>query len=170
MNILHAFDRFGTTLQSKPLVILLAPVISILVSLKLSLLLLTILITLDFIYGVKKYCKKNDVELRLFKISTWKTIQSQGLRATFNKVTEYGIGILVVAFFQALWFPNYQPLSYIGIEGGLTTVTVLVACLVEAWSLVENMLVIRPQSAFLAKIKGLLETVNNKIKSKITNI
>ena len=170
MNILHAFDRFGTTLQSKPLVILLAPVISVLVSLKLSLLLLVILITLDFIYGVKKHCKQNDIKLKLFKISTWKTIQSKGLRATFNKVTEYGIGILVVAFFQALWFPNYQPLSYIGIEGGLTTVTVLVASLVEAWSLVENMLVIRPQSAFLAKIKGVLEGINNKIKNQINKI
>ncbi len=170
MNLLSAFDRFGTAVQSKPIIILLAPVISVIVSLKLSLLLLTILVTLDFIYGVKKYCKESGSELKMFKLSTWTAIKSRGLRATFNKVTEYGIGILVVAFFQAIWFPNYQPLSYIGIEGGLTTVVVLFASLVEAWSLVENMLVIRPKSAFLFKIKGLLEAMNKKIKDKIEKL
>ena len=170
MTLLSAFDRFCAAIQSKPIIILLAPVIGVIISLKLSLLLLAILVTLDFIYGVKKYCKENNVELSIFKLSSWTAIKSRGLRATFNKVTEYGIGILVVAFFQAIWFPNYQPLSYIGVEGGLTTVVVLFASLVEAWSLVENMLVLRPKSAFLAKIKGVLEAMNNKIKDKIEKL
>lgn len=170
MFLLNTFQRFSTAIQNKPIVTLVAPVIAVILELKLAILLLAILVTIDFIYGVKKYCKEEGVSLNLTQPKTWKALKSKGFRNTYNKVSEYGLGILIAAFFQALWFPIFQPLSYIGVVGGITNVVVLVACLVESWSIVENMLVVKPNSRFLRKMRAILESMNRKFKGKLEEL
>jgi hypothetical protein len=168
--LLNAIQRFSTAIQNKPIVALIAPVIAVVLELKLAMLLLTILITLDFVYGVKKHCKEKGVRIKLTKPSTWKNLTSKGFRNTYNKVTEYALGILIVAFFQAVWFPAFQPLSYLGISGGITNVVVLIACSIESWSIIENMLVVKPNSRFLKKMRVVLESVNKKFKRKLDEL
>ncbi len=100
---------------------------------------LLILVLIDTHFGVKKYIKKQlELGKQLKSERTYKNIQSEGLRKMGSKISDYLIFIVVFVSFESL------VLEYMGINithNNLTvsTVVVMLLCLVEIKSIDENM-------------------------------
>lgn len=148
-----------------PIIVILAPITATLFTAKLALVVLFFLILIDLYYGLKKSFKKEELKFNPFKRHFWKTIKSKGLRGTWVKGTQYGTGIIITAMIQATFFPKIA----IGI-GGITFTPLLfiimVACLIEAYSILENINEIWPNN----RLNKVIEFIkSNKIK-EIINI
>jgi len=154
-----------------PLIALLAPVGAVLFSVQAALIFLAMLIIVDLYYGIRKSFKEKELPFNPFKRSFWKNITSQGLRQSWKKATEYGLGIVVTAFCQALFFPTFT----ITVLGGTFTILLFVimcACLIEIYSIFENINTINPDNGInrIAKfIKKYFKAYVTDIISKIRN-
>lgn len=154
-----------------PTILLFAPVTAVLLSVQMALIFLLGLIVVDLYYGIKKTFKVNNVPFNPFKRIFWKTVNSTGLRQTWKKSTEYGLGVIVTAFCQALFFPEFV----ITVLGGSFTIllfVIMTACMVEIYSIFENINEINPNngiqrvSKFIQKyFKTYVTDIFNKIKS-----
>tara|TARA_R100000544_G_C2204541_1_gene48546 strand:- start:193 stop:591 length:399 start_codon:yes stop_codon:yes gene_type:complete len=105
---------------------------------KTILLALVIIIFIDLLTGIRKAHYKNKIKFRPWKSEFWKIIRSSALRNTWRKTTEYGTGILVFILLDALVFDE-SPLVKIGYNYSLAELAAIVACLVEVYSIYENM-------------------------------
>ena len=77
-----------TLLAASPLLTLIMDMKSILIS-------LLVIIFIDTITGIRKSFHKKGIKGNPFKKSFWISLKSSGLRSTWRKTYEYGIGIIV---------------------------------------------------------------------------
>lgn len=149
---------------ANPSILLFAPVVAVLYTVQAALIFLLGLIILDLITGVMKAFNPN-VRINPFKRIFWQTINSGGLRSTWKKSTEYGLGIVVTAFCQALFFPTFT----ISILGGTFTIllfVVMAACLIEIYSIFENINELNPDNA----IQKIIRFIQKYFKTYVTDI
>lgn len=136
---MHSIKLFFSKLTTgKTILILLSPAIALLLSMKAALIGLLILIIADLITGIIKTTRAWDVPLNMRKAIFWKGIKSYLLRNTWRKSYEYGMGIIVVAIFESLIFTNITIQMY-GKIFKLTELAVVVAAVIEIWSIFENL-------------------------------
>tara|TARA_R110000850_G_scaffold63877_2_gene143943 strand:- start:89 stop:619 length:531 start_codon:yes stop_codon:yes gene_type:complete len=137
MNALLTLVK-STTLAGKGLLLSLSALLAVLISMKTILLGLCILILIDLITGIRANLHDWGISCNPFKKVFWKSIKSYLLRKTWKKTYEYGIGILVVAIFETMFFG--APMSIILMEKvfTLSELAALIPALVEVWSIFEN--------------------------------
>lgn len=146
-------------LLERPEFLVFAPILGVLFSVKLALVFLAGLILLDLYWGIKKTFSLKRIKCNPFTIIFWKTVKSSGLRRSWRKATEYGSGILITTFFQAAFFPDLQ-FKIAELEFDLITTVVMLACIIEVYSIFENINAIREENRW----KPLLEKIKFLIK------
>lgn len=147
-------EFFSNLTLGKKLMLLLAPILSVLVSMKAALLGLWLLVFIDLITGIRKNLHKNGVKFNPFKAVFWKSIKSYLLRQTWKKTYEYGIGIIIIVIFESLIF-GVTPIALMGKTFTIAELSVLVPAAVEVWSVFENLEAVSGNN-ILKKIKLLL--------------
>ena len=123
--------------MGKKILLLITPVISALVSMKLLIFGLWLLIFVDLLTGIRKNLFENKIPFNPFKLAFWKAIKSYLLRKTWRKTYEYGIGILVIVVFESLIF-GVTPISLMAKTFTIAELSVVIPAAVEVWSIFEN--------------------------------
>ena len=129
---------FGKMTLIKWLLTLLSPVIMIILSMKTTLVALSIIIFIDMITGIRKDLHIKKTPFNPAKKLFWSGLKSSGMRATWRKTYEYGIGILVFAIMDGLVL-GQTSINLMGNTLSITELSVSMACLVEIYSIYENM-------------------------------
>lgn len=129
---------FSNLTIAKQLLLFIAPILSVLLSMKQALLGLLILIIIDLITGIRRNQREEKISFNPHKLHFWKAIKSYLLRKTWRKAYEYGLGIIVVVIFETLILGS----TNIEIMGGkvftISELSVLVPSVIELWSIFEN--------------------------------
>ena len=128
---------FSSFSLSKLLLLPIAPIIALLVSLKMALLGLGIFIVLDLITGFHKYKYVNKIKASIFKKEFWTALKSNGLRDSYNKTGEYLFAILMVILFESLIL-GISSIEVMGKAFSLSEIAVGIACVIEIYSIFEN--------------------------------
>ena len=93
---------FTQLTSSKKILLILSPIISILISMKLLLLGLWLLIFIDLLTGIRKNLHQKNIKFNLAKAEFWKSIKSYLLRKTWQKTYEYAFGIITIIVLEGL--------------------------------------------------------------------
>lgn len=126
------------TLEKKTLLIILTPTLAALLNIQSILLGLLIIIFIDLITGIRKNLYIKGVSSSIYKKYFWQTLSSSGLRKTWKKVSEYGIGILIFIIFETMIL-KIDPISIAGKEMTFAGAAAVIASIIEMWSIFENM-------------------------------
>ncbi len=161
MNSLLAF--FNNLTVGKKILLLLAPIITVLTSMKEALLGLCILIFIDLLTGIRKNHYKAGIRFNLFKREFWTSIKSYLLRQTWKKTYEYGFGILVIVVFESLIFGK-SDITIFDKVFTLSELLVVIPSIVELWSIFENFEAVSGNN-ILKKVKLILPFELRKIFS-----
>tara|TARA_R110000822_G_scaffold227017_1_gene359626 strand:+ start:1206 stop:1721 length:516 start_codon:yes stop_codon:yes gene_type:complete len=116
----------------------LTPILTVILNTQSALTGLSIIILIDMITGIRKSLFAKGIKLNPFNIVFWKGIESKGLRSTWRKTYEYGIGIIVFSVFESLVFKG-QKINIFENIFSITEFAVITACVVEIYSVFENM-------------------------------
>lgn len=169
MNSISLF--FGKlTLEKKALILILTPILTVLLNLGPMLIGLAMLILLDLLTGIRKSLHQKNLKFNPLKKYFWKTLHSKGMRETWRKTYEYGIGILVFIIFETMIL-KIPPISLGNALFTLSELAIVAATLVEIYSVFENMEAVSGRN-MLKKVQFLFPNWLNKlIKDKLeTNI
>lgn len=119
------------------------------------------------ITGIRKSLFVNNIKVSIFKKDFWRAIKSSGLRATWRKTYEYAIGIIVFTVLDSLVLKESK-ISFLGAEYALSELAISTACLVEIYSIHENMEAVSGNNLFKKllkifpqKIRGIFNLKNN---------
>ena len=126
---------------------------------KTILLALLIIIFIDMITGIRKAHYAEGVKFRPFKKDFWKVISSKELRKTWRKTTEYVIGILAFTILDGMVLGT-SSIELIGKSYSISELAVTVACLVEVYSIYENMEAVSGDNLF----KKIINILPKKVK------
>ena len=126
------------TLEKKALILILTPILTVLLNLRPMLIGLAMLILLDLLTGIRKSLHQKKLKFNPFKKYFWQTLHSKGMRDTWRKTYEYGIGILVFIIFETMAL-KMSPISLGDAVFTLSELAVVTATLVEVYSVFENM-------------------------------
>lgn len=160
MKSLYLF--FGKlTLEKKAFLLTLTPILTVLLNTKSMLIGLAIIILIDLITGIRKSLYAKNLPFNPFKGYFWTTLHSRGMRETWRKTYEYGVGILVFAVFESMVL-KLDPFAIGTAVFTLTELAVVSATLVEVYSVFENMEAVSGNN-ILKKITFLLPAPIKKI-------
>lgn len=119
---------------SKLLFIISTPLLALFMNLKELLLGLSILIFIDLVTGIVKYCHVNKIKLR-FRV--YKSIKSDLLRKTMKKSYEYGIMIIVGILLEEILFEQ-TILQIQDKKISISQISIIMPIGIEIWSIFEN--------------------------------
>ena len=136
MNSITLFFKSMTI--SKYLLLLLSPLLLIILSMQTILLALVSIIFIDLLTGIRKSHYLLGVNFCPFKKRFWIVIKSKELRNSWRKATEYAIGIVTFIILEGLVF-NGLKIEAMGHNYSIAELAATVACLVEVYSVYENM-------------------------------
>lgn len=154
---------FNKMTLAKGILLTLSPVIAIIVSMKIMLIALAIIILIDMITGIRKGLYKKGVAFNPLKAIFWQNIQSAGLRSTWRKTYEYAIGIIVFAVLDGMVLGNIG-VALFQKTFSLTQIAVAVACIIEVYSVHENMEAVSGNNLFKTLLKASPKKVRNFFK------
>ncbi len=98
---------------------------------------LTVLVLLDVRFGIKKFIKNEKEKGVVLKSEhTYRNVHSEGLRRTVSKITDYVIFIIAFVTLETILTDMGVNVSYENFS--LSTLVVLLLCLVEVKSIDEN--------------------------------
>jgi len=138
---------------AKAILLTLSPVIAIIVNMKTMLIALGFIIFIDMLTGIRKGLHKKGIPFNPIKPIFWKNVQSAGLRSTWRKTYEYAIGIIVFAVLDGMVLGNIE-VALFQKTYSLTQIAVAVACIIEAYSIHENMEAVSGNNLFKILLKG----------------
>jgi hypothetical protein len=130
---------FGSLNFTKWALLTLTPVLTVILNIQSALAGLAIIIFIDMLTGMNKSLHKEGVKVNFFKLEFWKSIHSSGMRETWRKTYEYGIGIIVFAVFESMVFKSIEGIQVAGYVFSITELAVITASVVEVYSVFENM-------------------------------
>lgn len=150
---------------AKPFFVLITPIGTALFSIQLALLFLLLLLLIDLYYGIKKTFYLKNILFNPTKRIFWQTIKSSGIRKSWRKASQYGLGIIISVFFQVLFFPGFSFNVFGGVFDIITFIT-MIACSIEIYSIFENINVINKDNRW-KKIwqiinKNFIDIIKNK--------
>lgn len=129
---------FKSMTLSKYVLLFLSPLLIVILSMKTILLALVVIIFIDLLTGIRKAHYQNDIGFRPWKKEFWSIIKSSELRNSWRKTTEYLIGIMVFIVLEALVFKGLS-IDALGLKYSLAELAASIACIVEVYSIYENM-------------------------------
>jgi hypothetical protein len=130
-------EFFSNLTMGKKLLLLTAPIISVIISMKTAIFGLWLLIFFDLLTGIRKSLHIKGISFNPFKIVFWRAIKSYLLRQTWRKTYEYGLGIIIIIIFESLIL-GATPIGLIGKTFTIAELSVLIPSAVEVWSIFEN--------------------------------
>ena len=151
---------FKNMTAGKILLISLSPIITMLLNMKSILFALAIIITIDMLTGIQKNLHLKGIKFRPHKAEFWSYIHSSGLRATWRKSYEYVIGILVFVILDTMVLGNTS-VSLLGKTYSIAELAVTIACLVEVYSIYENMEAVSGNNLF----KKIIRVMPRKVQA-----
>lgn len=128
---------FAKMSASKSVLLLLAPLLTAILSMKAALIGLAFLIIVDLITGIRRTFHEWGIKFNPFKKVFWKSIKSYLLRQTWKKTYEYGLGILVILVFEHLVF-GVAAITIASKVFTLTEMAIVLPAVIEVWSIFEN--------------------------------
>lgn len=154
-----------------PSLVIFAPIGAVIIDAQAGLIFLLLLIIIDLYYGIKKAFVKKVIPFSIKNKEFWRTVRSRGIRRTWIKATEYAVGIIATTFCQALFFPTFT-IGVLGKEFNILLFVIMSACLIEMYSIFENINTINPDNG-LNKIAVFVKKYFNSyivdVLSKIKN-
>lgn len=136
MKLMLFFSRL--TLEKKILLVSVTPILTVLLNIKNIALGLALIILIDFLTGVRKSLHIKKIKFNPLKKEFWRCVKSDGMRKTWRKTYEYGIGIVVFALLESMIL-KLEPFTVLNMQFTLTELAVSVAAVVETYSVFENM-------------------------------
>jgi hypothetical protein len=95
-------------------------------------------IFIDLITGIRKSLHLKGLSFNPLKKEFWRTVSSEGMRSTWRKTYEYGIGIITFVVIDSLVF-DVTVVEIMGNKMSISELAITTACLVELYSIYENM-------------------------------
>jgi len=126
------------TLEKKALLLTITPILTVLLNTHSMLIGLAILVFIDLITGIRKSLHEKKLSFNPLKKHFWTTLHSKGMRDTWRKTYEYGIGVIVFAVFESMIL-KIDPIAIGSVSFTLTELAVATASLVEIYSIFENL-------------------------------
>jgi hypothetical protein len=160
---------FGKFTVGKKVLIFLTPILTVLLPLQTALAILALMVTLDFITGVRKSLHKNEIPFNIFTSKFWVAFKSEGMRRTWTKSTEYGVGILMLAGIECAFF-GAPIITLLEKAFTLTELGVLLAVSIEFYSIFENLYEVNPKSPFLSWFRKIGVLVRKYVINKIEGV
>lgn len=155
---MNSFVKFFKDLSfGKAFSIMLTPIITTMFSLKVALIGLILLVTIDFITGVRKSLLNKKVPLNPFKAVFYKNIKSDLIRNTWRKFYEYGLGIIVIIILDS-YFGHKITVPFI--NASLSETAIILAAVIEVYSIFENL---RDTNKKIKFIEVLIELIDSLI-------
>ena len=136
----------------KGILLSLSTVLTLILNMKTTLLALSIIIIIDMITGIRKSLHKKRVKIRLHKKEFWMSISSSGIRNTWRKTYEYVIGILAFSVLDGMVLGSTS-FQLLGQPYSIAELAVAIACIVEIYSIYENMEAVSGNNLFKKMIK-----------------
>lgn len=136
MNSITAF--FEKLTLGKKVLLLISPIISILVSMKIILLGLLILVFIDLLTGIRKNLHQNNIKISFLKKDFWCSIKSYLLRKTWKKTYEYLFGIMTIVVLENLILGE-TTIEVMDKVFTISELSAVIPALIEVWSIYENM-------------------------------
>ncbi len=136
MNSIATFFKNFTL--AKKILLFMTPLLAVFVGVKESIYGLGLLILLDAITGIRKSHYLEGVTLNPLKKECWKNVKSYLLRQTWRKCYEYIIGILAIGLLEVYFFEVLH-VKILTKTNSLTKWGIIVAGLIEFWSIFENL-------------------------------
>ena len=126
------------TLEKKFLLFVITPILTVLLNIQLMLLGLAIIILIDLVTGVNKSLYEKKMRFTPWKRDFWLCVRSKGMRETWRKTYEYGIGVCVFVILESLVLKT-GPIELMGLHFTLTELAVATASVIEVYSVFENL-------------------------------
>lgn len=154
----------NTTLAGKGVIFSLSALLAVIISMKAILVGLAILIVIDLITGIRANLHDWGIASNPLKRVFWISIKSYLLRKTWKKMYEYGIGVVVIATLETMFFGT--PITIMLMEKAftLTELAALIPALVEVWSIFENFEAVSNKNI----LKRLIRLLPSRIRDIIT--
>ena len=149
----------------KSLLLSISPVLMIILDMQTTILALGIIIFIDMLTGIRKSLHLKGIKVKFYKKEFWQAINSSGLRATWRKTYEYGVGVLVFTILDGMVLGTTS-LSLLGQAYSISELAVTIACLVEVYSVYENMEAVSGNNLF----KKMIKIFPQRVKSIFSNI
>jgi hypothetical protein len=105
---------------------------------KTTLMALVIIILIDMVTGIRKDLHSKGTTLNPIRKAFWHGVSSSGLRSTWRKTYEYGIGILTFSVLDGMVLGSTS-IAFMCQNYSIAELSVTIACLVEVYSVYENM-------------------------------
>lgn len=99
---------------------------------------LALIILVDLITGIKKRLHQENTKVTVFNKRFWQILSSSGMRATWKKAYEYGVGIIVISVIEG-YILKGQGITLGEAKYGITEIAVGIASIIELYSVFENM-------------------------------
>lgn len=105
---------------------------------------LLLIILVDLRFGIRVYCKENNLRVKLFSPSTWGVVTSSGFRQTLTKGKDY----FFIVFSVFLLENHMLKSEIVFFNYNLTHLSFIVLSAVELWSIGENFRKLRGYNFF----------------------
>lgn len=122
----------------KKILLVLTPILTVMLNSQSAIIGLALLILLDLLSGIRKDFFLKGITAYVWQKRFWKGVKSYGIRETWKKTYEYGIGIIVCSVFESMIF-KMEPIDLMSKQFSLTELAIMVASIVEVYSNYENM-------------------------------
>ena len=129
------------------------------------LLALAIIIIIDMLTGIRKSLFLKNVKANIHKKEFWHAVNSNGIRQTWRKAYEYVIGIIVFMILDILVLKS-PGIEMMGSIYSLSELAVALACIIEVYSIYENMEAVSGRNLFKTVLDFLPTPIKNIFKKR----
>lgn len=145
------------------------PILTVMLNAQQACIGLGLLILLDLITGIRKSLHATEVKERFWQKAFWKQVKSYGVRETWKKAYEYGIGIIVCSIFESMIF-KMGSIDLMDNKFSLTELAIMVASIIEVYSNYENMEAVSGRNIFKSLLEFLPAPIQKILaKKEVTN-
>ena len=125
------------------------------------------IIFIDLLTGIRRSHYENKIGFTPWKKKFWTIIRSHALRKTLRKTTEYIFGVIAFIILEGLVFQKLK-ITAMGLEYTLSELAGVLFCLVEVYSIYENMEAVSGRNP-LKRILSLLPQKFKKVFKDVEN-
>lgn len=123
------------------------------------------IIFIDLLTGIRRAHYEQGIKFRPWKKKFWKVIRSHALRKTLKKTTEYLFGVIAFIILEGLVFKDLR-ITAMGYQYSLAELAGTIFCLVEVYSIYENMEAVSGNNP----LKRLLSLLPQKFKKAFKDV
>ncbi len=114
------------------------------------------------ITGIRKSFYIKNISYNPFKSCFWKNLKSSGLRSTWRKTYEYGIGIIIFLILDH-YVLKIGDFTIFNRNRNVVELVISIACVIEVYSIFENMEAVSGNNM----LKNLIKLLPKKIKKHL---